>query len=63
LNDFLGLWNIFWTPVVGSCRLNQPIRKTLLATADWEIIELRVDEGPLDLMPRVSGRLQKKVRT
>ncbi|PQK10202.1 hypothetical protein BB8028_0002g05260 [Beauveria bassiana] len=55
-----GLWNIFWTPVVGSCRLNQPIRKTLLATADWKIIEIRVDEDPLGLMPRVSGRLQKK---
>ncbi|KAJ3498955.1 hypothetical protein NLG97_g719 [Lecanicillium saksenae] len=55
-----GLWNIFWTPVVGSCRLNQPIRKTLLAAADWDVVELRVDDGSLDLMPRVSGRLRKK---
>ncbi|TQS31784.1 hypothetical protein Golomagni_07924 [Golovinomyces magnicellulatus] len=56
-----GFWNILWSPVIGHCKLNSPTRKKLLAAVDWEVVELGEDvEGPLDLMPRVWGRLKKK---
>ncbi|KAK5997680.1 hypothetical protein PT974_00035 [Cladobotryum mycophilum] len=47
----LGLWNIIWTPL--------QTRETLLSVADWEVIELDVDEGPRGIMPQVWGRLKK----
>lgn len=51
----------FWRPVIRNCRLNKPTRKDILSVADWDVVELGEDiEGPLDLMPRVWGRLRKK---
>lgn len=55
-----GIWTVLWAPVVGQCRLNQQTRKAILAAADWDIVEFNVAEEPLDLMPRVWGRLKKK---
>lgn len=59
-NPTQALWNIVWAPLVGGCRLNQRTREVLLSAADWEVVDFGVDEGPLDLMPRVWGRLKKK---
>lgn len=54
------IWTRLWAPVIGGCRLDQPTRKSLLASADWEIVELEAGRGPLDLMPRVWGKLKKR---
>lgn len=62
-SSIVGLWSILWSPVIGHCRLNSPTRKKVLAAADWEVVELGEDvEGPLDMMPRVWGRLRKKTK-
>lgn len=46
---------------IGNCRLNKPTGKDILPVAYWDVVELGEDvEGPLDLMPRVWGRLRKK---
>lgn len=56
-----GAWNWLWTPVIGGCKLNSPTRKAVLAAADWEVVKIETGESALDLMPRVWGRLKKKM--
>lgn len=41
--------------------MGRPVTELLLKNGDWEVIELEMEGEPWDLMPRVWGRLRKKV--
>jgi hypothetical protein len=46
--------------MIGGCNLNRPIREIVLGAADWEVVELDVEETVASLLPRIWGRLVKK---
>ncbi|KAH8893281.1 S-adenosyl-L-methionine-dependent methyltransferase [Thozetella sp. PMI_491] len=56
-------WSSIWSLVVGGCRLDAPIKEILMQAGEWELLELELDETPMSLMPRLSGRLVKAKKT
>lgn len=55
----LGLWCLVWPVLIGGCRLDRPIRETLLKAGNWQAVDIESDMKPHELLPRVWGTLVK----